>query len=105
MERSYLTPNTQIPLNNRAPGTMAAIAMEQLKPYMIAAQTWPIYQEMRHGETMGPRWVHACRVCEQAVWFDSDTDKRPFNYTEGEKLTLIVAHLRRCHEGNLNAVS
>jgi hypothetical protein len=105
MERSYLTPITQIPLNNRPPGTIAEIAQTQLQPYRVAAQTWPIYQEMRHGDTMGPRWVHACRVCEQAVWFDSDTDKRPYNYTDADKLSLIVAHLRRCHEGEINEIS
>jgi hypothetical protein len=97
MERSYLTPNTQIPHNNRAPGTIAAIAITQLQPYRIAAQTWPVYQESRDG-----RWVHACRVCEQAVWFNMDPNEQLYNYTEEEKLTLIIAHLRRCHEGEVN---
>jgi hypothetical protein len=96
------TPNNQIPLNDRPPGTIAGIAWAQLMPYQIAAQTWPIYQEMRAGETMGPRWVHACRVCTQAMWFNSDEDKVPYDYTDEEITTLIVSHIRRCHEDMVN---
>lgn len=96
------TPNKMIPLNDREPGEIAEIAWTQLKPYQIAARYWPIYQEMRHGDTMGPRWVHACRVCTQAVWFNSDEDRVDYNYTDEEKLTLIVAHVRRCHAEMVN---
>lgn len=91
------TPNKDIPLNDREPGEIAGVAWAQLKPYQIAAQSWPVFQEMRHGDTMGPRWVHACRVCSQAMWFNSDENKVPYDYTDEEILTLIVAHVRRSH--------
>ena len=97
MDGYYNTPNSMVPLNNREPGTIADVAVRQLQRYRETAQTWPVYQEMRHGVTMGPRWVHACRLCEQAIWFNADTNKVPYDYTEAEKLTLIVAHIRQNH--------
>jgi hypothetical protein len=103
MERSFLTPNTQIPLNSRPPGTIADIAWTQLQPYRIAAQVWPVYQEARQDEsTGGVRWVHACRTCNQALWFNTDAYKVTYDYTEDEKLTLIIAHIRRCHADIVN---
>ena len=98
-----MTPNTQVPLNNREPGTVAQVAWDQLKPYQIAAQSWPVYQEMRYDEAIErQRWVHACRVCEQGLWFNSDENQDPFDYSDAEILTLIVAHVRRSHADMVN---
>jgi hypothetical protein len=97
-----LTPNKEIPLNDRKPGEIADVAKEQLVAYQIASYTWPIYQEMRSGDTMGRRWVHACRICKQAVWFNSDEKGVAYIYTDEETTTLIVAHIRRCHADMVN---
>jgi hypothetical protein len=93
----YQTANKDIPLNDRGKGEIAPIAFDQLRPYREAAQTWPVYNEMRDGETMGPRWVHACRICTQAIWFNSDENKVAYDYSEEEMLALIIAHIRQCH--------
>ncbi len=78
----------------------AEIAQEQLRPFREAAQTWPVYQEMRRqmrDDKTKHRWVHACRICGQAIWFNSDENSQPYDYTEEEQLALITAHVRQCH--------
>jgi hypothetical protein len=68
------------------------IADEQLRPFREAAFTWPIRQELKDN-----RWCNLCRVCRQNIWFANDERKQPYQYTEDEKLALIVAHIRQCH--------
>jgi hypothetical protein len=93
-DRGYFTtPNTSIPLNDRAPGEIADIALRQLQPYQEAAKTWPILHTTRDG-----RSVNLCRECYENIWFDSDKHDVPYTYTEEEIQTLIVAHIRQNHE-------
>jgi hypothetical protein len=91
------TPNTDIPLNNRAPGEIAQVAIDQLQPYVIAAETWPVYRQYRD-----ERHEMICRICAQCLWFLSDTHNVPYEYTDEEIHTLITAHIRRQHADMVN---
>jgi hypothetical protein len=86
------TPNIMIPLNNRAPGEIADIAWQQLKPYAEAAATWPIHETIRDG-----RICNVCRLCKQNIWFKYDEDGQPYKYSYAELQPLLVAHIRQCH--------
>lgn len=97
MEGYGFTPNKMIPLNDREPGEIAKIAWQQLKPYRIAAETWPVYRHFRD-----KRHSMCCRLCTQCLWFVTDITGEIYQYTDEETLTLIVAHIRRCHEDMIN---
>ena len=88
----YETPNVNIPYNDREPGQIADIAWEQLKPYHIAAQTWPVGEEYRDG-----RQCNICRKCNQNIWFTTDPANIAFMYEEDAILSLITAHVRQVH--------
>lgn len=75
----------------------AHIAQEQLRPYQEAAQTWPVKETMRRDNLQRARWCSVCRECDQSLWFTRDVKGVPYEYTEEEKLALIVAHIRQCH--------
>lgn len=84
----FQTPNVNIPLNKRAPGEVAAIAWQQLKPFQDAAPTWPVFQD-------GP--CNRCRLCTQNIWSTYDPLGKRFQYGDGEVIALIVAHIRQAH--------
>jgi hypothetical protein len=90
-------PNTSIPLNDRAPGEIAQVALDQLRPFLIAAESWPIYRHWRD-----ERHEMICRICTQCLWFLTDTHSRPYQYTDEEIHTLITAHIRRQHADMVN---
>jgi|SRR5215472_17721121 len=93
-DRGYFTtPNVNIPLNDRGPGEIADIALQQLRPYQVAAETWPIVHTTRDN-----RSVNLCRECYENIWFDSDIHDVPYTYSEEEIQALIVAHIRQAHE-------
>lgn len=94
MDGYYLTPNDQIPLNDREKGEIAEVALLQLMRYNAAAETWPVGQEYRDD-----RYCNVCRVCDQNIWFSTDLKDQPFKYSEAELKALIVAHIRQIHEG------
>jgi hypothetical protein len=77
------------------------IADRQLQEWRVRALYWPVFREGRYvmiGDVQALRWVHACRKCSQAIWFDYDPDGNEYKYSEAEKLALIVAHIRQNHE-------
>jgi hypothetical protein len=91
-EGYYSTPNTNIPLNNRLPGDLAQVAIDQLAEYQMSARGWAIEVDIND-----PRECHRCGECGQNIWFGCDLALQPYQYTEEEQLTLIVAHLRQVH--------
>lgn len=94
MSGYYHVPNNLIPLNDRAPGELAGIALEQLAPYREVAATWLIYPDGR---------CHRCMECDQNIWFSRDRQGQPYRYTDAEILALIVAHIRQCHAEVIDA--
>lgn len=86
------TPNTQIPLNNREPGTVADIAKQQLAQYQDQAKVWSIEFQPRDG-----REAMVCSECGQALWFKADRAGHAYVYTPQMKDALIVGHIRRSH--------
>jgi hypothetical protein len=96
----YQTPNVNVPLNARDKGEIAKVAWQQLKPYQDAARTWPIYKLMRDS-----RHCNLCRVCDQNIYFDSDTEENEYHYTDEDIVSLIIAHIRQTHEGMVTNVS
>lgn len=87
-----MTPNKMIPLNDREEGEIAAIAIQQLRPFQEAAEQWPIYYTIRDG-----RSCMCCRVCKFSLWFLRDIHDQPYQVSDGEKKTLTVAHIRQTH--------
>lgn len=92
MDGFYFTPNINIPLNKREPGTIADVAWEQLKRFRIAAETWPIYRHYRDG-----RHCMVCRFCDQCVWFVMDPNGKEYEYTDDDIRSVIIAHVRQIH--------
>ena len=96
--RGYgFTPNNQIPLNDREPGEIAKVAIDQLLPYRVAAASWPIYRHYRD-----ERHCMVCRLCDQNIWFIMDQYGKEFDYAGDEVLSLIVAHIRQIHADKIN---
>lgn len=91
------TPNKMIPLNDRDPGNIAQVAKDQLRPYLIAAESWPTYRQYRD-----ERHEMICRLCAQCLWFITDTHNVPYEYTDQDIHTLITAHIRRQHADMIN---
>lgn len=89
----YETPNQMIPLNDRAPGELAPIALEQLAPYQRIAEDWGIY----------PQECYRCKKCDQSLWFVNDKRGQLYRYTDDEILALIVAHIRQRHPEVIDA--
>jgi hypothetical protein len=89
----YQTPNVNIPLNKRDTGEVASVAIDQLKPYREAANTWPVYRKFED-----ERSKNKCRVCDQNLWFTTDINNDDYGYTEDQTLSLIIAHIRQCHD-------
>ena len=85
----YITQNKNIPLNDREPGEIAEVAIEQLKPYRDIARTWQTYTD---------GYTNRCYACHQNIWFTTDPKRRPYQYSEDELMALITAHIRQCHE-------
>lgn len=98
MSHGYFeTPNKYVPYNDREKGEIASIAEQQLLPYQIAAQSWPMTRLVRYSEISPPRECNVCRICGQNIWFTSDPAGMRYSYVEPEILTLIVAHVRQVH--------
>jgi hypothetical protein len=92
-EGYYSTSNTKIPLNNRAPGDLAQVAIDQLETYQAAAADWPLYIDVND-----LRACHRCTRCGQNIWFGTDQEGQDYHYTEAEINALVVAHIRQAHE-------
>lgn len=97
MNGYYFTANKDIPYNDRRPGEIASVAIDQLKPYREAALTWPIYEIIRFSETSPPRECNVCRECNQNIWFTTDEYGHKYDYNGDEIIALIVAHIRQIH--------
>lgn len=87
------TPNTMVPHNNRPQGSIAPIAMEQLRTYQERAASWKMYRVRRDGRDMS-----CCQACDQSLWFVSDREEQPYHYTAEQIMTLLVAHIRQAHD-------
>jgi len=73
-------------------GTIHPMAIEQLRPFIRAAGSWPVQVVMRDG-----RECHACGVCDQNIWFTSDKSGNRFGYTAEMITDVKVAHIRQRH--------
>lgn len=83
-----MTANKMIPLNDREPGEIAQVAIDQLKPYQVAAKTWGVYPDDR---------ATRCKRCDQCIWFTFDPHGEIYHYDDEEIQSLIVAHIRQVH--------
>jgi hypothetical protein len=94
----YNAPNKDIPLNDRDPGEIAAVAVEQLRAYQERAANWPVARHT-HGKEHDAGWC--CTVCNpcQTLWFINDPSGGIYSYTVEEIQTLKVAHIRQVHSG------
>ena len=92
MEGYYLTKNQDIPLNDRKPGEVADVALQQLARWQEIARSWPVRLLVRK-----KRWLNICDVCRQSLWFEGDKNGVPYQYQDAEILALIVAHIRQAH--------
>jgi hypothetical protein len=89
MESYYHTPNKLVPLNDRGPGEIAEVALQELKHWQAVAMVWPVYTDGR---------CNRCQECHENLWFTTDPRGGKYQYTDDEILALKVAHLRQCHE-------
>lgn len=89
----YQTANKHIPHNDRAPGTIAKLALRQLAAYQRVARNWSYY-------TMGR--CKRCSLCHQNIYFTEDENGVVYQYTTEEILALFVAHIRQNHEGEVS---
>src|SRR5277367_5990664 len=106
-----MTPNKFIPLNDREPGEIAPIALQQLKRYQLAAETWPIQAVARREQWYDNsgklfegclRRCMICRLCKENLWFPCDPEGNDFTYSDEDIKTLTVAHIRQCHEKDID---
>lgn len=98
-----MTPNVNIPLNKRDSGTIAPVAIDQLKPYREAAETWPTFIDAHTDEESRLRKANRCRVCSQNIWFTLDPNGYHIEYTADELTTLLTAHIRQVHTEVIDA--
>lgn len=89
MEGYYNTPNKMIPHNDREPGTIADIALEELERWQEIVRPWETYTDGR---------ANRCSECHQNIWFSKDPQGHEYQYTIDEILALKVAHVRQCHD-------
>jgi hypothetical protein len=89
----FQTPNVDIPLNAREPGTIASVAMEQLRTYQRTADNWPVYEVRRDG-----RDCMVCQKCNESLWFVTDEEEQRYQYADDELRALKVAHIRQSHD-------
>lgn len=93
-KRGYFqTPNVDIPLNDRPTGTIAPVAMEQLRAYQRTASNWPVFEVRRDG-----RDCMCCQQCNECLWFVTDEEEQRYQYTDDELSALKVAHIRQAHD-------
>ena len=99
-EESYFsTPNVMVPLNAREAGTIATVALEQLRAYQTRAHTWPMERHSHNSDTTKGQPCWCCVVCDpcETIWFVNDRTVNIYTYTEEEILALKVAHIRQVH--------
>jgi hypothetical protein len=102
-EGYYQTPNIMIPLNDRPPGEIAPVALEQLAMWENIARGWPVERHCHDvynddGKLIcngQPCWC--CADCDKTIWFVNDPSGKIFVYADEEILALKVAHVRQCH--------
>jgi hypothetical protein len=70
------------------PGELNPLALRQLQAWQDIARGWQLVQSGRHLR---------CPACNQSVVMLLDTAGRQYVYTDEQKLTLTVAHLRQAH--------
>lgn len=85
------------PLISQVRGAIAPVALEQLKAYEEAAETWPIVLDCSSDPESQLRHSNRCRLCRQNIWFAYDRLRAHIQYTSAEYRTLIVAHIRQRH--------
>ena len=88
----FQTPNVNIPLNKRDPGTIADVAKQQLEQYQALALVWGttnVYRDQRH--------CVVCSECRQCLWFRLDPNGNEYLYSDEELQTLKVGHIRQAH--------
>lgn len=88
----FQTPNVNIPNNNRPKGEVAPIALAELESWQVMARDWKVYTDGR---------CNRCAECHANIWFTSDPQRRPYQYTVDEILALTVAHIRQVHGGRI----
>jgi hypothetical protein len=84
----YVTPNKNVPLNDREPGTIAQVALDQLAEWNAIAERWH-YRETDNEVR--------CDYCGQNLWFVHDKHGVMYDYSREELLALTVAHIRQNH--------
>lgn len=87
-EGYFVAPNKMVPLQDREPGEIAAIALEQLRPYQEFAAEFGVYPDGR---------CRRCMECDENIYFTTDPNGVPYTYTDDELSGLKVAHIRQCH--------
>ena len=97
MDPYYITPNKDIPLNDRESGELATIALDELKRWQDFAYTWPTFEAKING-----RDGVQCGRCSQTIVFRSDVGGNRFQYTIEQIQALIVAHIRQRHAEAIN---
>ena len=89
MDGYFQTPNKMIPLNDREPGEIAPITLEELARWNEWVKSWDTYTDGR---------CNRCHDCHQNIWFSRDPLGHEYQYTPDEILALKVAHVRQCHD-------
>lgn len=90
--------NVSIPINQRPKGELANIAVTQLEAFQLRGRTWPLREVSREDDNNNYRHGMECSYCNQMIYFISDVTGILYEYTDDEKLALIVAHIRQAHE-------
>ena len=77
-------------------GGLAPRARSQLAAWEEIAAGWPLYGDRGPAPGALSR-VELCRLCDRGVILIRDEQYRPYEYTDEQRLALIVLHLRNHH--------
>lgn len=102
MEGYYSTPNLMVPLNDREPGTIAQVALDQLAEWERIARHWPVERHCHDSEQKKGQPCWCCAFCDKTIWFINDPHGNIYTYDAGEILALKVAHIRQAHAEVIN---
>ena len=74
------------------PHPIGGLAIRQLAAWQALAARWPLELD-----SDGYPWIWRCPDCGIGVMLDTDTRGVPYRWTEADRLSAVVLHLRTRH--------
>lgn len=77
-----------------ASGGVSPMMLQQLAAWEDIARLWVTCQIFDVDEHA---WVERCGDCMGGLYRTTDRFGKPYKWTDEQRLTMVVAHLRLCH--------